>query len=231
MKNHSLLRRLNITTALGLVVLTSGVTSTALFAAATSNFQFTVNAGTLSVDIVDGSYVTVGSPSVIFTPATFSFSCQTAGVTGTFGTATQQIYVKNPDAADGGWVTSLAASAPTAFWDSAGTDVDFNDPTTGGCTDGADADALKGQLTVDASGGTLAAGARTATLLTGVTKGSSNAFNQATVDSITLLTAAAGSEDIGDWTLQGVTLSQSIPAETPAAGDYDINMTLSVVAS
>jgi hypothetical protein len=89
---------------------------------------------------------------------------------GTFGTTTQQIYVKNPDAADAGWAVSLAASAPTAFWDSAGVDVDFNDPTTGGCTDSVDADALKGQLTVDASGGTLAIGACASCATTSITK-------------------------------------------------------------
>ncbi len=231
MNHFSLLRKLDLTTALSVVVITTSLVSTALYAAATSNFQFTVNPGTLSVDIVDGSYVAVGSPTVAFSSTTFSFACQTSGVTGTFGTATQQIYVKNPDAADNGWTVSLAASAPTAFWDSAGIDVDFNDPTTSGCTDGADTDSLKGQLTVDASGATLAAGARAGTLTTNITKGSSSAYNQGTVDSITLLTAASGSDDIGDWTLQGVTLSQSIPAETPAASDYDINMTLSVVAS
>jgi hypothetical protein len=182
--------------------LTTGASSTALFAAATSNFQFTVNPGTLSVDIVDAGHVAVGSPTVIFTPATFNFACQTPGVTGTFGTTTQQIYVKNPDAADAGWAVSLAASAPTAFWDSTGADVDFNDPTTSGCGDSADADAFKGQLTVNASGGTLAAGARLATLTTSITKGSSSAYVEGTTDSITLLSAAAGSEDIGDWTLQ-----------------------------
>lgn len=170
MKPHSLLRRLNIATAVGLVALTAGISSTALFAAATSNFQFTINPGTLSVDIVDAGYAAVGSPTVIFTPATFSFTCQTPGVTGTFGTATQQIYVKNPDAADAGWAVSLAASSPTAFWDSAGVDVDFNDPTTGGCTDSADADALSGQLTVDASGGTLAVGACASCATTSITK-------------------------------------------------------------
>jgi hypothetical protein len=78
--------------------LTAGVTSTSLFASATSNFAQTINAGTLSVDIVDASYVTVGSPSVTMTAAPFSFACQTA--TGTFGSGTQQIYVKNPDASD-----------------------------------------------------------------------------------------------------------------------------------
>jgi hypothetical protein len=65
---------------------------------------------------------------------------------------------------------------------------------------------------------------------TNITKGSSNSYNQSTVDSITILTAAAGSNDVGDWHLQGATVSQKIPAEQGAASDYDINMTLSVVA-
>jgi hypothetical protein len=51
----------------------------------------------------------------------------------------------------------------------------------------------------------------------------------ATTDSVTLLTAAAGSDDIGDWTLQGVSILNTIPAEQPAASDYDINMTLSII--
>jgi hypothetical protein len=59
MKTPSLLRRLNIATSVGLIVLTASVSSTALFAAATSNFQFTINPGTLTVDIVDASYVSV----------------------------------------------------------------------------------------------------------------------------------------------------------------------------
>jgi len=198
-------------------------------ASATSNFTQTINAGTLSVDIVNGSYVTVGSPTIAMSAETFSFACQSA--TGTFGSGTQQIYVQNPDAADNGWVVSLAGSAPTAVWDSAGTDYDFNDPTTSGCADGGDADSLAGQMTVDASGGTLAVGACLSCATTSITKGSSNAYNQGTVDSITILTGASGSNDIGDWTLQGVSIGQTIPGEQPAASDYDINMTLSIVAS
>ena len=202
---------------------------TYVLAASTSNFTQTINAGTLAVDIVNGSFVTVGSPSVAMGAVTFSFACQTS--TGTFGSATEQIYVQNPDAADNGWTVSLAGSAPTAVWDSAGTDYDFNDPTTSGCTDGGDADSLGGQMTVDPSGGTIAVGNCSSCATTNITKGSSNAYNQATVDSITILTGAAGSNDIGDWTLQGVSISQKIPAEQPAAADYDINMTLSIVAS
>ena len=133
MYTHLLLRKLHISATLGLVVLTAGVSSTALFAAQTSNFTQTITAGTLSIDIVDGSYVTVGSPSVTMSSKAFSFTCLTGGSasTGTFGTSTQRIYIKNPDGADNGWTASLAASAPTAVWDGAVSDYDFNDPTTG----------------------------------------------------------------------------------------------------
>lgn len=200
-----------------------------VLANSTSNFQQTINAGTLTVDIVDGSYVTVGSPSVALSTETFSFACQNS--TGTFGTASEQIYVANPDAADNGWTVSLAAALPTNVWDSAGTDFDFNDPGGSGCTDGGDADALAGQMTVDPSVGTLDTGQCATCATTNVSKGSSNAFNQGTLDSITILTGAAGSDDIGDWTLQGVSISQTIPAEQPAAADYDINLILSILAS
>jgi hypothetical protein len=51
------------------------------------------------------------------------------------------------------------------------------------------------------------------------------------VNSITLLTAAAGSNDIGDWLFTGVDIDQTIPAEQIAATDYLLPMILSVVAS
>lgn len=207
-----------------------GATGVAL-AADTSNFQITINAGTLAIDIVDAGFVTVASPTVVFGALTFSFTCQTPGASGTFGTATQQIYVTNPDAADNGWTASVAASATTDLWDSAGTDFDFNDPTTGGCTDGADADSFGGQMTVDPSGGTLAAGACASCTTANITLGGSSAFSEGVTDSITLLTAAAASDDIGDFTLQDVAVTQTIPAEQPAASDYNIDMVLSVVAS
>ncbi len=199
------------------------------YAASTSNFQLTINPGTLAVDIVNGSFTTVASPSVVFSAATFSFSC--SSTTGTLGTSSEQIYVTNPDAADAGWVVSIAGSATTAFWNSAGTDMDFNDATSSGCGDGADTDTLKGQLTVNPSGGTIAVGNCASCSTTSVTAGSSSAFVEGTTDSITVLTGASGSDDIGDWTLQGVALTQTIPAEQPAASDYNIDMVLSIVAS
>ncbi|WKZ30911.1 MAG: hypothetical protein QY318_03615 [Candidatus Dojkabacteria bacterium] len=220
--------------AKGILLLATIISTLSFFGASvyaldTSNFTQTINAGTLAIDIVDGSYVTVGSPSVAFPTATFSFACQTSS--GTFGTASQRIYVSNPDAADNGWSASLAGSAATAVWDGAASDYDFNDSSGGGCTDGGDADSVGGQMTVDASVGTLTAGACSGCTTTNITKGSAASFVQGTTDSITLLTAAAGSDDIGDWALIGVDVDQDIPAQQAAASDYDINMVLSVVSN
>lgn len=225
------LRKVNFFTAFVLAAAVLGQLDGASYvlASATSNFTQTINTGTLSVDIVDASYVTVASPSVALGAVTFSFACQAS--TGTFGTASQVLYIKNPDAADNGWSVALAASAPTDFWDGAASDFDFNDPTTAGCADGGDTDSLKGQLSIDPSVGTLATGQCASCVTTNVTKGSSSTFNEGTVDSITVLTGAAGSDDVGDWKLTGVSISQTVPAEQGAASDYDINITLSVTAS
>ena len=231
---RKMLGKLNIVFALVLMMMACGLGTTSyVLASATSNFTQTINPGSLAADIVDASYVTVGSPSVAMGAKTFSFSCQSGGSasTGTFGTASQVIYLQNPNAANNGWTLTLAASSPTANWASAGTSMDFNDPTTSGCGDGADTDSLKGQMTVDTSVGTLAAGQCASCTTANITKGSSNAFNEGTTNSITLLTGAAASNDIGDWKLTGVSISQTIPAEQPAASDYNINLILSATAS
>jgi hypothetical protein len=229
---QSMVERWNIALAaivsVSLIALLSG--ATLLYAASTSEFSQVINAGTLAVDIVDGSYASVASPAMAMNAQTFSFNCQTS--TGTFGTATEQIYISNPDAADNGWTVTLAASATTDVWDSAGTDFDFNDPTSSGCTDGGDTDSLGGQMTVDAAtGGSLATGDCASCTTGSISLGSSAAFSEGGVDSITIATGASGSDDIGDWTIQGVAISQQIPAEQPAASDYSIDMVLSITAS
>ena len=229
---QKLLRKLNIVVAMYLAVMISGGFggATYVLASGTSNFTQTISAGTLAVDIVDAAWSTVGSPTMAMTTATFGFVCQTK--TGSFGTASEQVYISNPDAADNGWVVSLAGFSNTNTWDSAGTDIDFNDPTDSGCTDSGDAgDSVGGEMTVDASAGTLATSTCASCVTTNITKGSSDAFEEGVTDTITILTGAAGSDDIGDWDLQGITISQTIPAEQPAASDYDINMVLSIVAS
>lgn len=196
---------------------------------ATTAITQIINAGTLTADIVDAAYAPVASPSFAMSTETFSFACGSSN--GTLGTSSQQLYVQNPDAADGGWSLTIAASAPTVLWDSAGTDYDFNDPTSSGCTDGADTDSFAGQMTLDASGGTLAVGACSSCTVNNITKGSSAAFSEGVLNSVTLLTAASTSDDVGDWTLQGVSVTQTIPPEQPAASDYSISLTITATAT
>ncbi|MBA2279150.1 hypothetical protein H0V99_01780 [Candidatus Saccharibacteria bacterium] len=206
----------------------------ALDAASNSNLTQTINAGTLATDIKDASRVTVASPSVAMSAAAFAFTCLTGGSapTGTFGTNTQRIYVENPGAANNGWTLTLAAtSGVTTLWQNGGAteNYDFNDTGGSGCTDGADADSKGGQLTVDPSVSTLTADCSSCAT-TNITKGSSTAYNQGTTDSVTLLTAAAASDNVGRWYLTGVGLSQTIPSDqTPDA--YTINFTLTITAS
>lgn len=205
-----------------------------VFAASDTDFSQTITAGTLAADIKDNSRVTVANPAVALSSKSFSFDCQSGGSasTGTFGTNTERIYVSNGDAADSGWTLALAATG--AITDrlangGATSHIDFNDPGGSGCTDGGDADSTAGQMTVDPSVGTLTADCASCAT-TNVTKGSSTAFSQGTTDSITVLNAAGTSDDIWRGYLTGASVSQTIPAETPA-DTYTINLTLTATAS
>jgi hypothetical protein len=186
----------------------------------------TAGGGALSVDIVDAGGVTVGSPSVSMSPASFSFTNQTA--TGTFGTSSQKVRVDN-GTGTATWTLSIAADAgATAFWDGAAADYDFNDPTAS-AGDGGDADSLGGQMTIDPSSATITP--EGGCTLTNISAGSSSAFNQGVTDSITLASAASGADTNCYWDITDIDISQTIPAEQPAGSDYDINMTLSIIAS
>jgi len=215
--------------ALAIIGVALSVT-TVTYAANNTNVTQTINSGTLVTDIRDASRVTVASPTFAMTGTTFSFNCQTT--TGTIGSASQRLYVDNPGAANAGYTLTLAATAgATGLWNNAGVtqSFDFNDPTTAGCADGADADAKGGQLTVNPSVSTLTADCSSCSV-TGITKGTSTAYSQAVTDSVTLLTAAAGSDDVGRWYLTGIGLSQTIPGEQPN-DSYTINLTATVTAS
>lgn len=171
-----------------------------------------VSGGTLSVDIVDGSNVTVGSPSVSFGAVTFNFD-NSQNATGTLGTASQKIRLSNGrGGAATAWTLTMAATGGIAtLWSGGAGTLDFN------------GSAGVGQLTVDPSGGTIAPTNSYAS--TGVTRGSSTAFNQGVTDSVTLLSGSTGANQPGRWDFTGVSLSQTIPALT-APATYTIGMTL-----
>lgn len=218
----------------GIIALVLLGTST-VFAANNSNFTQSITAGSLATDIMNASRVTVASPAVAMSAKTFSFDCQTGGSasTGSFGTNTERIYVTNPDGADNGWtLTAGATGGNTARWANGGATqhFDFNDPTSSGCADNSsgEADTNSGQLTVNPATGTITPDCASCTT-TGVTLGSSTAYNQGTTDSVTLINAAAGSNDVWRGYLTGVGMSQTIPAETPV-DNYTLNLTLTSTA-
>jgi hypothetical protein len=155
-----------------------------------------------------------------------SFSCQT--VTGTLGASTQKIRVNNTTN-NPAWTISIAATGgATANWSAGTPKYDFNDTNGSGCTDGADADSLGGDLTIDPSVGTDTPQSGCTT--TGVTLGSSAAFNEGTTNTITLASGGATAGINCYWDFTGISLSQKVPA-TQQAGTYSIGMTLTIVAN
>ncbi|HEX6258439.1 MAG TPA: hypothetical protein VFZ48_03090 [Candidatus Saccharimonadales bacterium] len=185
-------------------------------------------AGSLGVDIVDAAGTTVASPSLAMSGTSSSGACQTS--TGTLGVSAQKIRTTNTTATPG-WSLSIAATGGvTANWSSGTATYDFNDATgsPAGCADGADADSLAGQLSINPSAGTVTPQAGCTN--TGVSLGSSAAFAQGTTDSITIASASASAQTNCYWDITGLALSQQIPA-LQAAGSYSLNMTLTVVAN
>ncbi|MBU1036908.1 hypothetical protein KKF32_02645 [Patescibacteria group bacterium] len=232
---HYLLRKCTFFGILGFIILlVVGVGTVAyVYASSTSEVNQEITAGTLTTDIRSDSTTPVASPYVGMSTKTFSYTCLSGGSasTGTFGSSTERIYIDNPDAADNGWTLTVSTSS-TAYWASSASSTltfDFNDTGGSGCTDGGDGDSIAGQMTVDPSGGSITADCGSCG--TGnLSLGSSTGFNEGATDTITLLTAAADSDDIGRWYLTDVSVSQTIPAEQ-AATNYSFYMTVTITAS
>lgn len=184
--------------------------------------------GTLSVDIVDGSGNTVGSPSITMSTANVSLECQ--AIIGTFGTASQKIRVTNGTATPG-WTLSAAATAgATALWSSGTAQYDFNDSggSPAGCGDGADADAHGGSLSLNPAAGGIAP--QSGCSASGISLGSAGTFAQDTLDSVALANASSGAGTACYWDLTNIAVSQQLPGEKPA-GNYTINLTLTITAN
>ena len=223
-KKHNLAFLGFLTSSL-LVILQIGVA----FAANTVSLSQVISDGVQAVDFVDSNGDSVSSPSVSFGGLTFSTSSQTA--TGTLGAASQKLRVNNPTS-DATWTVSIAAtSGATAVWTSGGNTYDFNDSGTDG-SDDADADSVGGRLTVDPSVATVA-GYPDNTICspsTGITKGSSAAFQQVvtSVSSITLLTGGGSATPYCTWDMTGIGLSQVVPSRQ-AGGTYTLGFTVSIL--
>lgn len=216
------IKKIKISYALLLAVIgILGIKVVNIYAESNTNFSQTID-GNLGINIVDESGSSVAVPAVSFSSMTFSMNSQTS--TGVLGTNAERVRVTNPTSS-ATWTASLAATnGPTTQWTGTDRSYDFND-STAGATDGADADSVGGQMTINPVSGSIAGVG--ATLTNNVSLGASNAFAQGIMDSIDLMSAGAGAQSPGEWDLTGVGLSQSVPAGQ-AAQSYSIQMTLTV---
>lgn len=181
---------------------------------------------TLSVDIVDVLGGSVVSPSMIMSALGFSLNTQTA--VATLGTTSEKIRITNTTATPSWTLTIAATSGASTLWSGSAGTYDFNDPTAQ-VTDGADADSVGGQLTIDPSTTTITPQSGCST--TGLTQGSISSFSQGSVDAITLLSAGVSADTACYWDVSNIGVQQTIPVEQPSGTDYTIDMTLTLTAS
>ena len=187
-------------------------------------------AAALNIDIVDATGISVASPVFSFSSIVAPINC--ASSTATFGTSAQRIRLKNTTDTPG-WTLSIAATAgSTALWSAGTPQYDFNDGagSPAGCAAGLDSDTYGGQMTVNASAGTLAARTVSMCNTTGLTKGSAAAFAEGTLNAITIMSGSASAPTGCFWELTNVAVSQQVPGGQ-SVGEYSINMTLTVVAN
>jgi hypothetical protein len=154
----------------------------------------------------------------------FQFTYQSS--TGTLGVTNEKIRITNSTGTPA-WSLSIAATGgPTAFWDGASSDYDFNDGTSS-AGDGADSDSLGGQLSINPTVGTSTP--QGGCTNTGITFGSSTAFNEITpVNSITLVTAGGSADTNCYWDIIDMDVTQTIPSEQ-LPSTYVIDLTLTIL--
>ncbi len=190
----------------------------------------TAPSATLNTDFVDTNGSSVASPSAALNNTNLTLDCQTT--TGTLGSSSQRVRVKNTTSTPG-WSLSIAAtSGSTALWSAGTPKYDFNDGSgsPAGCAAGLDSDIYAGQMSINPAAGTLTSRSVALCNNTGVTKGSQASFSEGTVNSITLLTGSALAATGCYWELTGIDISQNIPANQNI-GNYAINLTMTIVAN
>lgn len=190
--------------------------------------QITTSDGVFSVNIVNSSGGSVGSPSVAMSTGVMKFACDLTS--GTLGTPSENVRVINHSAGVP-WTLSAAATAGnTATWTNGTQYFDYNDPggTQPGCSEGSDGDSYAGMLSIGFAGTTVSPSPGCAT--DGVTAGTSDAFSQGTTDDITLARAGGSATNGCHWDFNDIEISQTIPAEQ-ISGTYSIDLTITLTAN
>lgn len=195
--------------------------------AATTYPEVTSYTPELTIDMVDSLGISVPSPSFSLALAYKATGCQLPS--GSFGTSSQRLRIKN-SLSGTGWNISLAATGgAAALWERTdlAADYDYNDPA--GCTNpGSDGDGEGGQLGVDPTPATFTPDPECG--VTGISRGSSANFTQGSINSITVLNASAAASLYCYWDVTGVTVTQQLsPAQEE--GMYSLDLTATVVAN
>lgn len=176
------------------------------------DFSIDVADGTINVDIVDESGISVDTPSAQLGAITYSFKDQSTN--GVLGTATEKIRLNNPTEVSTWSVTIAATDGISAEWsDGNGNTLDFNNPNGG-------------QLSLNPSVGNVTEADGSS--IDGISLGSEASFSEGVVDSITLYSANSSAQSYARYDLIDVDLEQTIPARTPAT-DYTLNLTITAL--
>lgn len=197
---------------------------------ATANFTMSILPQPLAVNIVDEDYNPIDEPEMDFTEMSYAPNCRE--VTTQLTSAEQRLYVRNFDAADGGWSVTISADDPTAVWSNGDYEFDFNDPTGDGCVDGDDADTLAGSMEIYTEDPLLDSWLCPSCSSDFVEHVTSWIFDEkGWINSVTLVYATVDSDNRGDWLMSDIMVRQTIPASQPAVGDYEIPLLLSITAN
>lgn len=177
---------------------------------ANTTLEQEITTGALHTDIVDasGNSVPVGDRLIEMDTIVASASQETT--TGSYGEGGQRVLVSNLGAATGGWNLSVAAAdGATAVWEGPNSQTfDYR-----GVSDA-------GVLTIDASAGTIAP----ANAL--ITQSGPLSFS-AEDTSLTLVNAPAGAADVWEGYIEGMDISQIIPAgQEPGVYQIDLMQTI-----
>ncbi len=187
--------------------------------------ETTLSGGSLAVDIVDDTGISVSTPSVSMSTVPFSFVWQTTS--GSLGASSQKIRISN-DSGNNLWTLSVAPTSGTnSLWTSAAGSYDFNDNQSG-ASDGPDGDNFGGQLTVRPQLANVTP--KNGCNNNGLSVGSEASYIEGSVDSITLASTNSSAAIGCYWDLTNIGLSQSIPSQQPTS-NYSLNITITITAN
>lgn len=208
--------RKKLTGVFALVATAAVLVPAVSYAATNPNLTQAITNGVLSIDIVDGSGVSVASPAIAFPSKSFDFDCQDS--VATLASTTNKIAVSNPKkaASNTGVKVDINATTPDTDWTSGSDTYAYNDAAGSGCT--------SGQLSVSGIAFTKTAGTSTLTSGTDYTLPGGSFSSTSAVTLLNVTKQAAWEGEITD-----LTLTQKLPAEQ-AAGSYSLGMTVSAIS-